>query len=285
MTKGRAPGAGTLTVVSTPIGNLGDLSSRAREVLSGADLVACEDTRHTGRLAELAGIRAHRLVSLHAHNEHDRTPAILNELLEGASVALVSDAGTPLVSDPGERLVAAAVAAGIPVVAVPGPSAALAALVVSAIPASRWRFEGFLPRKGPERRARLAEIAAAPHPSVLYESPARVAATLADLAGACGDGRRVAVARELTKLHEQTWRGTLGEAVARHGLEPARGEHVLVVDGAPVTARPGAYEAATAVGRLLDAGLDRRDAVTAAVVLLGVSRRDAYEAAMRAPRA
>jgi 16S rRNA (cytidine1402-2'-O)-methyltransferase len=277
---------GTLFVVSTPIGNLGDLSARAREVLGSAPVLACEDTRRTGRLFELVGIKAPRLVALHGHNEAERSSHLVDRLLAGEDVALVSDAGTPLLSDPGERLVAAAVAASVPVVAVPGPSALLAALVVSGLDTARFRFEGFLPRKGAERATRLAEIAAAPHPSICYESPHRVDQTLADLAEACGTKRRVVVARELTKLHEETWRGTLAEAldaVAAGGER--RGEHVLVVEGAAPRARPDSVALEDAIARLVEAGLERRDAVSAAVVLLGASRRDAYEASLRVGKA
>lgn len=286
MSGGRPEGdrGGWLILVATPIGNLQDLSPRAAATLAEADVVACEDTRHTGRLLELAGIHAHRLVSLHAHNEVTRTAEIVAECRSGAVVALVSDAGTPVLSDPGERLVAAVIEAGIEVRAVPGPSAALYALVVSGLPARRWRFEGFLPRKGPERRARLAVLAASGETSVCYESPHRVAATLADLAEACGAARRVAVARELTKVHEETWRGSLGEAAERWAQAPTRGEHVIVVAGAPAdetAGGSGAAELEEAVGRLRAAGLSVRDAQRAAQALLGVSRADAYEAALR----
>lgn len=284
MTAERSGAPGTLTVVATPIGNLGDLSARARAVLASVDVLACEDTRRTGRLLALAGIAPPKLVSLHAHNEHERTAALVDDLLAGADVALVSDAGTPLVSDPGERLVSAAASAGVEVVAVPGPSALLAALVVSGMATARWRFEGFLPRKGPERRSRIAEIAAAPHPSVVYESPVRLGATLAELAAACGDERRVVVARELTKLHEQTWRGTLAGSVAHVRGSAPRGEHVVVVDAAPPGRAAEQDAVASAVADLVAAGLARRDAVTAAVVLLGASRRDAYAAAVELPR-
>ena len=283
MTREPSGSPGTLYVVSTPIGNLGDLSARARAVLEGVDAIACEDTRHTGRLLVLTGISAPRLVSLHAHNERERSAALVDELLAGASVALVSDAGTPLVSDPGERLVAAAAAAGIEVVAVPGPSALLAAIVVSGFASGRWRFEGFLARKGPERRSAIADIASAAHPSVLYESPLRLAATLLDLAAACGEERRVAVARELTKLHEQTWRGTLGDAAELARSRTPRGEHVVVVDAAPA-ARSAAPDLAAALAALVAAGLARRDAVTAAVVLLQVPHRDVYAASLELPR-
>ncbi len=296
MTPDRAPGAGPgpghpptgpghpptgrLLVVATPIGNVADLSPRAAATLTDADVVACEDTRHTGRLLELAGLRARRLVALHAHNEAVRAPELVNAAVAGESVALVSDAGTPLVSDPGGRLVAAAIGAGVEVRAVPGPSAVLAALVVSGLAAERWRFEGFLPRKGPERRARLEAIAASPDTSICYESPHRVAATLDDLALACGGERRVSVSRELTKLHEETWRGTLAGGAVRWREAPARGEHVLVVAGAEAApARPG-DELAVAMAGLRAAGLSQRDAQRAVQALLGVPRREAYDAAL-----
>ena len=279
-TRTSAPASGALVLVATPIGNLGDLSPRAVATLAGADAVCCEDTRHTGKLLELAGVRARRLVSLHAHNEAARVDELLAQLRSGATVALVSDAGTPLVSDPGERLVAAAIAAGVFVSAVPGPSAALTALVVSGLDVGRWRFEGFLPRKGPERRERIAQIAAAPVPTVCYEAPPRLAGTLAELAGSCGEQRRVAVARELTKLHEEVWRTTLGEAARRAASHEARGEHVLVVDGASEAPAPGRDALRDALARLAAAGLSRRDAVRAAEVLLGARHRDAYDAAL-----
>lgn len=277
-------GPGRLVVVATPIGNLGDLAARARATLADADVLACEDTRHTGRLLAAAGVRARRMVSLHAHNEAARTAELIELLAAGALVALVSDAGTPLVSDPGARLVVAAIAAGVEVSTVPGPSAALAALVVSGLPHAQWRFEGFLPRKGPERAARLDALARSLEPSVLYESPRRIAATLADLTTCCGAARRVVVARELTKLHEEVWRGTLGEAQAVFAARESRGEHVLVLDGAPRVAPDDAEmrDLAAALGRLRRAGLSRRDAVVAAETLLGVAHRTAYAAALAA---
>lgn len=277
-----SPPAGRLVLVATPIGNLGDLSPRAVEVLAGADVVACEDTRHSGRLLAHAGVRARRLVSLHEHNEASRTAELVEAMVGGATVAVVSDAGTPAVSDPGARLVRGAIEAGVPVTAVPGPSAALAALVVSGLDTTRWRFEGFLPRKGPERRARLADIAGSPVPSVCFEAPTRLAATLGELSAACGPDRQVAMARELTKLHEEVWRGTLGEAAERAGAGAARGEHVLVVDGAPPAPAASDDQVASLVGRLLGAGLSARDAATAAAVVLEVPHRAAYAAATAA---
>lgn len=280
------PPPGRLVLVATPIGNLSDLSPRAVEALAAADVIACEDTRHSGRLLAHAGVRDKRLMSLHEHNEARRSAELVALVEGGASVAVVTDAGTPLVSDPGGRLVAAAIAAGLEVSAVPGPSAALAALVVSGLDTSRWRFEGFLPRKGPERRERLAEVASSPVPTVCFEAPHRLAATLADLAEACGATRRVVVARELTKLHEEVWRGELAAAAAAATTAPPRGEHVVVVDGAPASTGPGddaAASLAELVGRLLEAGLSRRDAAAAAEIALGVSHRAAYAAAHEAP--
>jgi len=272
----RRPGA--LVLVSTPIGNLADLSPRASAVLAEADVVACEDTRHTGMLLSRIGVKARRLVSLHAHNEAGRAGELVGLCLAGSLVAVVSDAGTPALSDPGERLVVAAAAAGVEVRAVPGPSAALCALVVSGLPTARWRFEGFLPRKGRERRQRLGEIARSPCTSVCFEAPGRLAATLDELAEVCGGGRAVAVCRELTKLHEETWRGSLAEAAARAAASEPRGEHVLVIAAGPDQAAAPGLPLDEAARRLVEAGLSTRDARLAAQVLLGASRAEAYEA-------
>ncbi len=220
---------GTLYVVATPIGNLGDITLRALEVLRSVTVVAAEDTRLTLRLWARHGVTTH-LVSYHARSAPAREAELLGRLDAGEDVALVTDAGTPLVSDPGEGLVAAWAARGGPVVPIPGASAVLAALVASGIPAPRWAFEGFLPRKGAERRARLARIAADDRATVLFEAPGRTVATLRDLAAACGPGRRAAVCRELTKRHEEVRRGTLGELMADEGA--VRGEVTIVVAGA-----------------------------------------------------
>ncbi|HLN15482.1 MAG TPA: 16S rRNA (cytidine(1402)-2'-O)-methyltransferase [Acidimicrobiales bacterium] len=271
---------GELVVVATPIGNLGDLSARAKEVLAAADLVCCEDTRRTRALLSAIGVPAgRRLVSLHGHNEAQRVGGVLEALAAGRRVALVSDAGTPLVSDPGQRLVAAAVTAGVPVRAVPGPSAALAALVVSGLPADRFVFEGFLPRRGGERGRRLAALAAEVRTAVLYEAPTRLAATLAELAGVLGD-RPVAVARELTKLYEEVWRGGLDEAARHFAGREVRGEIVLVLGGAGPPAPADDEELADAVRARLAAGDGPRDASVAVAEALGVPRRRAYEMAI-----
>jgi len=273
---------GELVLVGTPIGNVGDLSPRAARALGEADVVCCEDTRHTGQLLARLGIRAPRLVSVHAHNERARVAEVLELLDQGARVALVSDAGTPAISDPGERLIAAVIAAGHRVTNVPGPSAAVTALVVAGLGTARWRFEGFLPRRGAQRAERLAEIAAACHPSVIYESPQRISATLRDLAEHCGGDRRVAVCRELTKRFEETWRGTLAAACERAATGQARGEHVLVVAGAFSDARPrpGEEEVQLAVAGRMSSGASRRQAAAEVAASLGVSKRFAYETSL-----
>ncbi len=222
---------GVLTLVSTPIGNLGDLAPRAVEALEAADLVCCEDTRRTGSLLKQIGVRVDELRRLDDHTEFESIPVILDRLGAGERVVLVSDAGTPGISDPGERLVAAVAEAGIEVTTVPGPVAAIAALVSSGLPSGRFVFEGFLARKGQERSAQLAAIAVESRTTVFYESPNRVAATLAALAEACGPERRAVVARELTKLHEELRRGTLAE-LAVWASAGVKGEVVVVVDGA-----------------------------------------------------
>jgi 16S rRNA (cytidine1402-2'-O)-methyltransferase len=297
---GGAPvgGAGRLVVVSTPIGNLGDLSPRAVETLRTADLVCCEDTRRTRVLLSAAGIPAgNRLRSLHAHNETARIPELLAAASEGRTVAVVTDAGTPAVSDPGARLVAGAAAAGVPVTAVPGPSAVLAALVVSGLPTDRFCVEGFLPRSGSARRRRLDAIVSDPRTAVVLESPQRLAPTLSDFAALVPD-RRIAVCRELTKLHEEVWRGTASTAAEHFSERSVRGEVVVVVAGAGSTggtpgpgrtrvaggAAGGASDAdlARAASAALATGMSVRDAADAVSKELGVSRKRAYGAAVSA---
>lgn len=276
--------AGKLVVVGTPIGNLGDLAPRAVEVLRTADVVAAEDTRRARALLSAAGVPARgRLVSVHAHNEGERAARLVDRALDGAVVAVVSDAGMPGISDPGAALVQAAAVAGVPVEVVPGPSAVLAALAVSGLPSDRFAFEGFLPRRGRSRDRRLAGIAASDRTVVVFESPRRVPGTLADLARVCGPDRPVAVARELTKLHEEVWRGSAGEAAARAaaGGEP-RGEHVIVVAGAAAGDPVGAEALEARVRAELEAGASVRDAARTASAELGVARRTAYDAALRA---
>jgi len=274
--------SGQLLVVSTPIGNLGDLSARAVEVLAAADRILCEDTRRTRILLSAVGIPgAGRLTSLHEHNEDGRIASVLAEVGEGAMVALVCDAGTPGVSDPGQRLIEAATAAGVVVTAVPGASAVLAALVVSGLATDRFCMEGFLPRKGREREEAIARLAGEERTAVLYEAPGRLGALLESLAVVLDPDRRLCVCRELTKLHEEVWRGTLGEAVARWATAEVRGEVVVVLAGAPRPA-PAVVDDAAVAAHLeasLARGLSKRDAARAAADELGVQRRRAYEVA------
>ena len=272
---------GRLSIVGTPIGNLGDLSPRAAGVLASVDAVICEDSRRTGRLLSHLGARADGRPALVVANEHTEVPRlgeILDRLAAGEHLALVTDAGMPTISDPGRHIGAAAVDRGHPVEVVPGPTAVSSALALSGLPATRYVFEGFLPRKGRERSARLAALADEERAIVLYESPRRVLATLADLAAVCGGQRRVAVARELTKLHEEVVRSTLAEA-ARHfdGIEP-RGEFVVVIEGAWSTAGPlDDDEVIAALRRSLGAGLSKRDAVAEVARTTGEPRRRVYE--------
>ena len=269
-----------LVLVGTPIGNLGDLSPRAVDELAAADAICCEDTRRTGRLLQHAGVERRPLVVVNDHTEVSAIAGVLERLSRGERVAVVTDAGMPGISDPGERLVRAAVAAGHIVEVVPGPSAAVTALVASGLATGRYAFEGFLPRKGSGRSGRLAEIAVERRTTVLYEAPHRVARTLADLAGACGPDRRVAIARELTKLHEEVWRGSLGDA-AGWAEDGVRGELVLVLDGAPDPAPPAGAAIEQAVQVRLDAGDSARDAAAHVAASLGVGRREVYEVAVR----
>jgi len=274
-------GDGALVVVATPIGNLGDLSPRAAAALADADIVYCEDTRHTRKLLTHAGITGADLRSLHGHNEGDRLDEVVAAVAAGRTVALVSDAGMPAVSDPGGRAVAAVAASGGTVTVVPGPSAALAALVASGLPTDRFCFEGFLPRSGRDRTERLAAVAAEERTSVVFEAPGRVARTLGDLAAACGPDRPVAVARELTKVHEEVWRGTLAEAAA-WAEAGVRGEVVLVVGGAP-PAGPDTVDDAVLLAALadrLDAGERVRGAVDEVAADHGVARRRVYDLAL-----
>ena len=277
--------AGVLVVVATPIGNLADLAPRAVNELAAADAVVCEDTRRTGRLLAHAGVKAHRLLAVHEHNEASQVGEVIRRLAAGERVAVVTDAGTPAISDPGSRLVEAAVDAGHRVEVVPGPSAAIAALVVSGLPTDRFCFEGFLPRHGAERAARIAAVAGEPRTLVLFEAPHRLVRTLTDLAAPLGGDRRVAVARELTKLHEEVWRGTLRDAIARAAAEEPRGEHVLVIEGAPPPSPAGDEDVERAVRARLDAGRSARDAAADVAADLGVAKRRAYEVATRLRRA
>jgi 16S rRNA (cytidine1402-2'-O)-methyltransferase len=277
--------SGRIVLVGTPIGNLGDLSPRAVAALAAADVIFCEDTRRARKLLSAAGVPAPRLLSMHQHNEAVASRHAVELAAAGSSVAVVSDAGLPGISDPGEQVVRAAHAAGVKVEVLPGPSAALTALVASGLPASRFCFEGFLPRKGRERHERLEQIAGRDCTSVLFEAPHRVVRTLTDLLEVCGPERSVAAGRELTKLHEQLWRGPLGEAVQWVQGEPPRGEWVLVLAAAPGRAAPGngspsEPDVIAALQARLASGSDRRQAVAAVAAALGLPKRDVYQLAV-----
>jgi 16S rRNA (cytidine1402-2'-O)-methyltransferase len=288
-----AAAGGILYVVATPIGNLSDVTLRALEVLAAVPLIAAEDTRLSKRLLERHGVSA-RMASFHARSGPGRLASLLDHLRGGADLALVTDAGTPAVSDPGADLVAAWAGEGGRVVPIPGASAVLAAVAASGVTGPRWSFEGFLPRSGRDRKDRLAAIAADDRGSVLFEAPGRVAATLRDLAAACGAGRAGAVCRELTKLHEQIVRGSLGDLVAAvtDGAIPSRGEFVLVIgmrnegDVAPeasaqaASATQDALTAAIAqVQELVDTGTPRGEAAKRVAAATGLPRRRLYEVA------
>lgn len=275
---------GRLVLVSTPIGNLGDLSPRAVEALKACALICCEDTRHSGKLLSHAGISGIRLAVADEHRETARVDEVLGLLAAGSDVAVVTDAGTPGISDPGMRLVAAVVAAGHPVTAVPGPAALVMALVVSGFDTTRFVFEGFLPRSGRERTDRITEMATERRTVVLYEAPHRVARTMADLAATCGGLRRVALARELTKLHEEVWRGTLDEAVAHTEQVAPRGEYVVVLEGAAPPAEASDEQILVALRGALGGGADRRSAIATVMAATGAPKRRVYDLALTIPR-
>lgn len=286
-----AGGSGTLFVVATPIGNLGDVTHRALETLRSVPLIAAEDTRIARRLLARYDIPT-RLTSYHARSGAGRTAALLDHLRGGSDLALVTDAGTPAVSDPGGELVATWASEGGVVVPIPGASAVLAAVAGSGIAGPRWGFEGFLPRSGRERRERLARIASDDRATVIFEAPTRLAATLRDLAAACGADRPAAVCRELTKLHEQIARGTLGELMTavEAGTIPSRGEVALVVGGREPGAGDGSSaasdrspedllaEARARVSELVGAGATRGEAARRVATETGLPRRTLYDA-------
>lgn len=275
------PARGTLYVVATPIGNLGDLAPRARELLGAVDAILAEDTRHTRKLTSHHGITT-PLEALHDHNEPALAAALVARLRGGAALALVSDAGTPLLSDPGFVLVRAARAAGVPVVAVPGPCAAIAALSIAGLPTDRFCFEGFLPARGSARRERIEALAQEPRTLVLYESPHRLREALADLSEGFGAERPAVVARELTKLHEAVIGDTLGDLVRWSEADPhaAAGEVVLVVGGSPQAERVGSGLDGEQVLRTLLAELPLKQAVALAVKLTGQPRNSLYDLAL-----
>jgi 16S rRNA (cytidine1402-2'-O)-methyltransferase len=269
--------SGRLFVVGTPIGNLGDLTDRAREILGSVEILAAEDTRRTGRLLAHMGV-TRRTVSLFEGNERVRTDELLEHLREGRDVAIVTDAGMPTISDPGYRLVRACAEEGIDVRVVPGPSAVTAALAVSGLPVDRFVFEGFLPRRAGERRERLRSLSRDPRTVVLFESPRRVAALLRDVLAELGD-RRMALARELTKLHEEVVRGRVAEVLGRLGDAPPKGEVVVVLEGRRDEDDPEDLAAMVAEARRLVAGGTRkREAATTVARARSVSANLIYEA-------
>ncbi|NCV47490.1 MAG: 16S rRNA (cytidine(1402)-2'-O)-methyltransferase [Actinobacteria bacterium] len=268
---------GRLVLVATPIGNLGDITARAIETLQQSDVICCEDTRHSQKLFQRFGIGIKRLIVVNDHTEHDVREEVVALIAAGKTVALITDAGSPGISDPGERLVRAAIDAGLAVSAAPGPSAAVMAISLSGLASSRWVFEGFLPRSGAERSERLEAVAAELRTVVLYEAPHRLHRTLTDLESMCGAYRRVVIAAELTKIHEHLWRGTLHDAVRQFAGDDARGEFVIVVDGAAPAAPPTDDEIITALRAEIAAGASRKDAASRVSARLGVAKRHVYE--------
>jgi 16S rRNA (cytidine1402-2'-O)-methyltransferase len=286
----RAPAGanGILYVVATPIGNPEDVTARAIRVLDEVDLIACEDTRRTGRLLAAHSIRT-PAVSYFEHNEERRTPELLERLKRGAKIALVTDAGTPAISDPGYRLVRAAHEAGLRVAAVPGPSAVVAALSIAGLPTDRFVFEGFLPTRANARRAALKRMAREERTIIIFEAARRLAETLDDMAVEFGANRMAAVVRELTKTFEETVRGTLGDLARTFKTREALGEVTLVIEGAQksnetAAESEGVADASVAVDVLRDAGLSLKQASAVVAKLRGLSRREVYQNAIRTRR-
>ncbi len=268
---------GQLYVVGTPIGNLEDISFRAIQVLKSVDAIASEDTRHTGKLLHHFQIKTPQL-SYHQHNHKQRSPELLSRLQQGQSLALVSDAGLPGISDPGYELVQACVEVEINIIPIPGPNAALTALTASGLPTDRFCFEGFLPLKRTERRERLAQIQAEPRTTILYESPHRLRQTLQDLSEGLGADRKIVIARELTKLHESFWRGKIGDAIAQYQTQDPRGEFTLIIAG-QTTARtvPTDDELRQALQDLIDQGISPSQASRQLAKTLDLSKRHLYQ--------
>lgn len=270
-----------LWLVATPIGNLDDLSPRSASVLRAASVICCEDTRHSGTLLKRIGASPDRLIVANDHTEHDAIADVIDVLRTGAVVAFISDAGTPAISDPGERIVRAVIDAGLPVHATPGPAAFVMAAALSGLSTARIAFDGFLPRSGAERRERLTELARERRTTVLYEAPHRLERTIADLADACGGERRIVLARELTKLHEEVWRGSLSDALQHARSVEPRGEYALVIEpfsseSIEVTDADIQHEITTRLAN----GLSKRDAIDEVTTALGVARNRVYALAV-----
>ena len=286
MTSEQQPPSGTtnrgaLVLVATPIGNLGDISQRAIEALKAADIICCEDTRHSGKLLAHFGVTGKKLVVINEHTEYDAREEIVSLVTSGSNVALITDAGTPGISDPGERLVVAVINAGGVVTAVPGPSALTMALVISGLPTSRFVFEGFLPRSGAERTERLAMATTESRTTVFYEAPHRLVKTLSDLTTACGAMRGVVLARELTKLHEEIWRGTLQDANMHVAKTEPRGEYVIILEPAKPPAPPTDEELLAAIRAEIAKGVSRKDSAARVSARFGVAKRTVYELALQ----
>ena len=276
-----ATNSGALVLVATPIGNLGDMSQRAVEALKEAEVICCEDTRHSGKLLSHFGVSGKKLIVINEHTEYDAREEIVGLVASGKSVALITDAGTPGISDPGERLVVAVVNAGLKVSAIPGPSALTMALVTSGLPTSRFVFEGFLPRSGAERTERLAMATTESRTTIYYEAPHRLIKTLSDLTTACGAVRRVVIARELTKLHEEIWRGTLQDANMRFSETEPRGEFVIILEPAKPPAPPTNEELLDAIRAEIAKGVSRKDSAARVSARFGVAKRTVYELALQ----
>jgi len=272
---------GALILVATPIGNLGDISQRAIDALKNADIICCEDTRHSGKLLAHFGIASKKLMVINEHTEYEAREEIVGLVSSGSQVALITDAGTPGISDPGERLVVAIVNANLQVSAIPGASALTMALVISGLPTSRFVFEGFLPRSGAERTERLAMATTEPRTLVFYEAPHRLAKTLSDLTTACGATRRVVLARELTKLHEQLWRGTLQDANMHVAATEPRGEYVIILEPAKPPMPPTNEELLEAIRAEIAKGVSRKDSAARVSARFGVAKRTVYELALQ----
>ena len=276
--KNRVEG-GVLYLVGTPIGNLADISERAKKVLSEVDFIAAEDTRNSAKLLLCLGIKGD-LVSYHEHNKRVAGERLIARLLAGESCALITDAGMPAISDPGEDVVALAAEAGIKVSVVPGPCAAVSALAMSGLPTGRFAFDGFLPVKGKERRERIEALSHEVRTAILYEAPHKLVTTLTDLCNALGGERRISLCRELTKLNEEVLRFTLAEAVKYYSEREPRGEYVLILEGVEVTVTEEDFSALSPeehVKRYTDAGMSRKDAIKAAAKDRGMAKSDFYK--------
>ena len=272
---------GALLLVATPIGNLGDMSQRAIDALNQAEIICCEDTRHSGKLLSHFGVTGKKLIVINEHTEYDAREEIVGFVASGKTVALITDAGTPGISDPGERLVVAVINAGLQVSAIPGPSALTMALVTSGLPTSRFVFEGFLPRSGAERTERLAMATTESRTTIYYEAPHRLIKTLSDLTTACGAVRRVVIARELTKLHEEFWRGTLQDANMHFAATEPRGEFVIILEPAKPPAPPTNEELVEAIRSEMNKGVSRKDSAARVSARFGVAKRHVYELALQ----